>query len=286
MEESKIQALHDTLSKLRKSAGLGVASHFNFGSATTKTDSNEKVIRTDGLPNNALYANFLREGDYNPSKSNANKYGDGRLIKTDFSDCAGVCEVSGGESSGENSDSLRKKKIEKKQRKKAEKKAAKLEAKRQAKLEEKRRAKRGQKILSQASAVPDKSAEITSTVSSSDKHVFQKTNKTKTKKKPKEKKLRKNSNEQNQSSANYDSATKTVDFVDIKKEKKRKKAKQNDGRLGDRDKKKKKQNNKEKKKRKRELVREQGIGELLVSSSGSTISSIPLSPPPKKRRKK
>lgn len=131
MEESKVQALHDTLSKLKKSQGLGVSSHYNFGKVKT-TEVDGKIVREDGLPNNPLYFPFVREGTYDRNKSDAAKYGDGRVIKRNFDDC--------------NSDSESGKKKSKEERK-AEKKAAKLEAKRQAKLEEKRRAKREEKRL-------------------------------------------------------------------------------------------------------------------------------------------
>merc|ERR1719416_191856 len=85
MEEQKIQALHDTLKKLKKSAGLGVASHYNFGKIKTK-EVNGKTIREDGLPNNPLYTPFLKEGTYDPSTADATKYGDGRAIKRNFED--------------------------------------------------------------------------------------------------------------------------------------------------------------------------------------------------------
>lgn len=132
MEESKVQALHDTLSKLKKSQGLGISSHYNFGKVKT-TEIDGKIVRTDGLPNNPLYFPFVREGTYDRNKSDASKYGDGRVIKRNFDDC--------------NSDSDGGKKKKSKEERKAEKKAAKLEAKRQAKLEEKRRAKKEERRL-------------------------------------------------------------------------------------------------------------------------------------------
>jgi hypothetical protein len=132
MEEAKVQALHDTLSKLKRSAGLGVSSHYNFGKIKT-TQVNGETVRADGLPNNPLYFPFVREGTYDRSdKGDAARYGDG--IDSD-------------------SGSDRKKKL--KEKKKAEKKAAKLEAKRQAKLEEKRRAKKLAQLNSTASSVTE-----------------------------------------------------------------------------------------------------------------------------------
>jgi hypothetical protein len=132
MEEAKVQALHDTLSKLKKSAGLGVSSHYNFGKIKT-TEVDGKVVRADGLPSNQLYFPFVREGTYDKEKSDASRYGDGRVIKRNFDDC-------NSDGSSNSSNSHDKKKLAK-EKKKAKKKAAKLEAKRQAKLDEKRKAK-------------------------------------------------------------------------------------------------------------------------------------------------
>lgn len=110
MEESKLQALHDSLSKIRGRKGLGTnGSQFSW-QRTTAASSN--------LPSNALYANFVPEGSYDPQSK-----GDGRAVKRDFSDC------------------IAESKEERKRRRKEEKKAAKLQAKREAKLEEKRRLK-------------------------------------------------------------------------------------------------------------------------------------------------
>jgi hypothetical protein len=134
MEESKVQALHDTLSKLKRSAGLGVSSHYNFGGKCKTKEVNGQIVREDGLPNNPLYHGFVREGTYDPKASDAAKYGDGRVIKRDFEDCKGLVSSSSG--SEDNNDKLTQKKL-----KKGAKKQAKLEAKRQAKLEAKRQAK-------------------------------------------------------------------------------------------------------------------------------------------------
>lgn len=155
MEEQKVQALHDTLAKLKKSAGLGVASHYNFGKVSTK-QVNGQVVREDGLPNNPLYFPFVKEGTYDPSTSDAKKYGDGRVIKRNFDDCKDDGRGNQGSRSEDEKSKKRRKqeakekrKAEKKEAKRlakleqklAEKKAAKLEAKRAAKLEAKRAAK-------------------------------------------------------------------------------------------------------------------------------------------------
>jgi len=146
MEEDKVQRLHDSLSKLRKSSGLGASSHFNFSGGTrysissiSQKGENGELIREDGLPMNALYTNFVRQGLYDPTKkkqNDASKYGDGRFIKQNFDDStseAGKSDVSSNES--------REEKLQRKAEKRKKKKAAKLERKKQAKLEEKKRAK-------------------------------------------------------------------------------------------------------------------------------------------------
>ena len=69
MEEYKAQALHDTLSKLKRSQGLGVASTYNFGSKIKTKEVDGQVVREDGLPNNPLYFSFVREGTYDKSKA-------------------------------------------------------------------------------------------------------------------------------------------------------------------------------------------------------------------------
>lgn len=154
MEEHKLLALHESLSKLRKSAGLGVNSQYSWqkngdpaaNSLITTTETGEQV-RTDGLPVNMLYNNFVKSGSYDP-KDQRGAHGDGRKIKRDFSDCNNTHVVSSPSSSDSEEDSSAKKKAKKEKRKsekKAAKKAAKLEAKRQAKLEEKKRAKKEEK---------------------------------------------------------------------------------------------------------------------------------------------
>eukprot|EP00984_Skeletonema_dohrnii_P016176 scaffold7136_cov64-Skeletonema_dohrnii-CCMP3373.AAC.4 len=149
MEESKVQALHDTLSKLKRSAGLGVSSHYNFGGKCKTTEVNGQIVREDGLPTNPLYHGFVREGTYDPKASDAAKYGDGREIKRNFDDCKGLVSSSSG--SEDNNDKSTQKKLKKEAKKKAKmeaKRQAKLEAKRQAKIEEKRRAKLEAKVKS------------------------------------------------------------------------------------------------------------------------------------------
>lgn len=138
MEEQKVQALHDTLAKLKKSQGLGIASHYNFGGKIKTKEVNGQTVREDGLPSNPLYFPFVREGSYDRNASTAAKYGDGREIKRDFEDCKGSHLVS---DEGASQQGGKKGKKASKEQRKAEKKAAKLEAKRQTKLEEKRRAK-------------------------------------------------------------------------------------------------------------------------------------------------
>jgi len=121
MEEDKIQKLHDSLSKLSRGKGLGVSSHYNFGGTSNKNGvplkegEDGKLHREDGLPANALYSNFVRQGSY-VKQDSALKYGDGRAIKRNFDDC---------NSSDDDSTSRAKKKAKKKELKKA----AKLEAK-------------------------------------------------------------------------------------------------------------------------------------------------------------
>lgn len=115
MEETKIQALHDSLSKLRRAEGLGRSSQYSWSAAPTKTDENGNAVREDGLPTNALYANFLPEGSYDRNSNATKKHGDGRAIKRNFDDCG---------SSDEDSEARRRRKAEKKERKKAEKKSS------------------------------------------------------------------------------------------------------------------------------------------------------------------
>lgn len=125
MEEAKLQALHDTLSKLgRGRQGLGTRSQYSWQKQAPRANDN-----ASSLPSNPLQAYFHPEGQYQRA---AVDDGDGRAIKRDFSD--------------DESESSSKKKLSKAERK-AAKKAAKLEAKRMAKLEEKKRAKKESKRL-------------------------------------------------------------------------------------------------------------------------------------------
>jgi len=140
----KIQSLHDSLSKLRKSAGLGVSSQLNFGGPPTSSATKGE----DDLPKNELYSNFVRQGSYDASKKDQNdaaKYGDGRLIKRNFDDCTHDAFKIEDATSDDSSKTKLQRKAEKKKMKKAEKleakKQAKLEEKKKAKLEEKKRAK-------------------------------------------------------------------------------------------------------------------------------------------------
>ena len=52
MEEQKIQSLHDTLAKLKKTAGLGIASHYNFGKVKTKQVNGANHMETLNTMNN------------------------------------------------------------------------------------------------------------------------------------------------------------------------------------------------------------------------------------------
>ena len=148
MEEEKAQKLVDTLSKLRKSAGLGVSTHFNFGGASEliqfSKDKDGNLYRDDGLPVNGLYSGFVREGTYNPETSAQLKYGDGRKIKRNFDDIDDKSHDS--KRSKKSKDNESKKSKKSKEARKAEKKAAKLEAKKAAKKAEKLELKKKQKL--------------------------------------------------------------------------------------------------------------------------------------------
>lgn len=135
MDEVKAQALHDELSSLvyqrGKSGGVGLGvGVYSWSVSTTKSTSE----RDDGLPNNPLYANFVREGSFN-TKTPSN-HGDGRLIKRNFDDLKNISDAH-----------KSKAKKQKKRMSSTEKKAAKLEAKRQVRLAEKKAAKRAGKII-------------------------------------------------------------------------------------------------------------------------------------------
>lgn len=139
MDEEKIQRLHDTLSKLGKGKGLGTSSHYNFGGGVKNSLTNNngvpmkegkdgQMYRDDGLPVNALYSNFVKQGSYKKQDS-ALRYGDGRAIKRNFDDCTPdlVEREKGSDDDDEGSTKSAKKR--KKEKKKALKKAEKLEAK-------------------------------------------------------------------------------------------------------------------------------------------------------------
>jgi len=134
MEETKLQALHDSLSKLTGRQGLGLAGQYSW--QKKNKDQANKVYY--GLPTNSLYANFVPEGalySKDGSKPAPKQDGDGRFIKLNFSDNEN--------SSGEDKDGKAKfSKEERKSMKKAKAKAEKLKAKKQAKLEVKRLAKK------------------------------------------------------------------------------------------------------------------------------------------------
>lgn len=152
MEESKLQAIADSLSGHGGRKGLGTyGGDYSWSKSARSASSEQETTRTDGLPTNALYSNFVKAGGYDPSRKGPMNHGDGRIIKRDFSDIPVI----------EDSDSSKKKKKVSKEERKAAKKAAKLEAKRQARLEEKR-------LLKKASKLSEKS-EISSTVDESDK---------------------------------------------------------------------------------------------------------------------
>mmetsp|Transcript_13792 Transcript_13792/g.21022 ORF Transcript_13792/g.21022 Transcript_13792/m.21022 type:complete len:201 (+) Transcript_13792:95-697(+) len=126
MEEHKLQALHDALCRHRKSEGLGTSTSYSW------TATSELKERNDGLPSNALYAYFLKEGSYDANAQRQD--GDGRTIKRNFGDCEGVED--------EFNESKKRRKEKRKEEKKAKRKAEKLAAKKAAKLEEKKRLRR------------------------------------------------------------------------------------------------------------------------------------------------
>jgi hypothetical protein len=171
MEDHKLQALHDTLSKLRGRHGLGTSSLYSW----QRNSSQGAAAKTppSAAGGNPLHAHFHREGEH-PHRSLARGDGDGRVIKRDFKDLEdpdrsspvgddgrkGKKKRRRNEEDEDDDDDNKKKKSkeEKKREKKAARKAAKLEMKRQAKLEEKRLEKRAAKAK-QESPPLDKSAE-------------------------------------------------------------------------------------------------------------------------------
>jgi hypothetical protein len=141
MEDAKLQALHDTLSKLRPSGhkGLGSKTQYSWQRQFGEKPQQERHPAAASLPNNALYAKFVPEGTYDPTAVND---GDGRAIKRDFSDTNKVADSANSSSASVTSSARKRRKKERKEEKKEAAKVAKLEAKRQAKIEEKKRVKR------------------------------------------------------------------------------------------------------------------------------------------------
>eukprot|EP00587_Corethron_hystrix_P012763 CAMPEP_0113320542 /NCGR_PEP_ID=MMETSP0010_2-20120614/14323_1 /TAXON_ID=216773 ORGANISM="Corethron hystrix, Strain 308" /NCGR_SAMPLE_ID=MMETSP0010_2 /ASSEMBLY_ACC=CAM_ASM_000155 /LENGTH=169 /DNA_ID=CAMNT_0000178373 /DNA_START=320 /DNA_END=826 /DNA_ORIENTATION=+ /assembly_acc=CAM_ASM_000155 len=129
MEESQLQALHDAVAKLKPSGRRGLGS--NASARYVKGHPvNDKGERKDGLPNNPLYSNFVKEGDMRVDEKLTGLDGDSRMVKKNFDDIVDVFH----------DDEVP---AEKKKRKmtREEKKAAKLAAKKARKMEEKRAAK-------------------------------------------------------------------------------------------------------------------------------------------------
>ena len=91
MEEVKLQALADSFAKHGGRKGLGTSGgEYSWSKTNSRNEAGveqeqqQKEGRDDGLPDNALYAPFVKEGSYNPSAKG--HHGDGRAIKRDFSD--------------------------------------------------------------------------------------------------------------------------------------------------------------------------------------------------------
>jgi hypothetical protein len=126
MEDSKLQALHDTLEKLRPGRkGLGSKNQYSWQKNQAAGDQQQhRHLAAASLPDNALYANFIPEGTYDPSGVHD---GDGRVIKRNFSD------AHDSESTSASSSEKKRRKKRRKEEKKATLKAEKLEAKRKAK---------------------------------------------------------------------------------------------------------------------------------------------------------
>ena len=149
MEEEKLIAFHDTLAKLQKRQGLGVSSQYSWAHAV-----DEGGQRKDGLPANALYANFLKEGSYDPSAKNL--HGDGRKIKRNFDDIPQITS----DDEDDSPTAHERRKEERKAQKKAQKKEEKLAAKKAAKLEEKKRAKKEARKLLEKQATSVKVGDV------------------------------------------------------------------------------------------------------------------------------
>jgi hypothetical protein len=143
MEDAKLQALHDSLAKLRggHKSGLGQRSSGSSSAPYSWSNSNrsdQQLVDASesstghphGLPNNQLYAYFAPEGTFNPSQNQPHSHGDGRFIKRNFDD------IQSDNDSSSTSQNMTKE--ERKAKKKAAAKEAKKEAKRQAKLLQKK----------------------------------------------------------------------------------------------------------------------------------------------------
>ena len=111
MEDAKLQALHDTLSKLRGTQGLGSNHQYSWQKNKSGASTEGRHPAAANLPNTALYAYFVPEGTYDPNAVAKND-GDGRVIKRDFSDI-------GKEDSDDASANKRRRKEERKEAKKA-----------------------------------------------------------------------------------------------------------------------------------------------------------------------
>jgi hypothetical protein len=143
MEDHKLQALHDTLSKLQGRKGLGTSRQYSWQKESSKATS-ELQPPSNGNP---LHSYFHPEGEHPNWHFLQHGDGDGRVIKRKFDD------IDDGDSFKQ-----REKKERKKAEKKAARKAAKLEAKRLAKLEEKRQAKRAAKANKESETGSDRGA--------------------------------------------------------------------------------------------------------------------------------
>jgi colicin import membrane protein len=175
MEDAKLIALHETLSKLTGHKGLGSNGLYSWQKNKNHDESkNPKLEQVrSNLPQNQLYAHFLPAGTYDPndeSKQNHNKnFGDGRYVKRDFSDITNdsdnnkpnnskvtydsVDSNGGDETSTRESKKKRKTRLEdddkirRKEEKRKRLKLEKLEAKKKARLDEKKRLKKAEQKL-------------------------------------------------------------------------------------------------------------------------------------------
>jgi hypothetical protein len=150
MEEHKLQALHDTLSKLTGRKGLGTSRQYSW-----QKNSPKGSPETQPSSSNPLHVHFHREGEH-PQGQPQHGDGDGRRIKRTFDDVESSSSSASGEEKRRKRWEKKQKKEAKKAKKKAEEKAAKLEAKRQLKLEEKRQAKRAAKASKPSEMVTKK----------------------------------------------------------------------------------------------------------------------------------